>query len=43
MISPWLVSYLAGFKEQLPLVDHDFVRVCQRRPERQDVLVLEDF
>lgn len=36
-------SYLTGFEEQLPLIDHDLVRVGQGRPEREDVLVLEDF
>lgn len=36
-------SYLTGFKEQLPLIDDDLVRVGQGGPEGENVLVLEDF
>lgn len=36
-------SYLTRLKEQLPLINHDFVRVGQGCPEREDVLILEDF
>lgn len=40
---PWVASYLAGLKEQLPLVHHNLVGVGQGGPEGEDVLILEDF
>lgn len=46
---PWIkrwtcfASYLTGFKEQLPLIDHDLVRIRQGCPKREDVFILEDF
>ncbi|KAL0628763.1 putative uncharacterized protein C8orf44 [Plecturocebus cupreus] len=38
-----LTAGLDSCEEQLPLIDHDLVRIRQRCPKREDVFILEDF